>query len=319
LEKIMRSLIFISVLLISAPLMATVNFTVEATGNQVTIGYTSDPGDDVRGVALLLESNLSNTVSSVDSVATAFNTFIDFAYEDPCSYTVGSDGGNLLNCIAKHDGPGVDSPADLPSVVCLGVLDEGGAQAPGPESTANLITLTMSNGSTNTLTISADTLRSETGAVGSDSLATNLPITIEIPTITECAECSDCFPTAHADYAAWLTAGTHMGCSAGRGPAAWCYEFQCKGDTDGQFTGKDKAGKRIYVSSADLETFLAGWQKPETDTGFCGFIAADNDHAFTGKDKAGKRVYVSSADLETFLAGWQTPETDTHFTTSPCF
>jgi hypothetical protein len=118
-----------------------------------------------------------------------------------------------------------------------------------------------------------------------------------------------CFPSGHVDYPMWVKALY---------PSCWCCQFQCRGDADCGFTGKDKNGKRQYVSLPDLTIFNAGWLKFETDPAFSTFICADFNHGFDGKDKTGKRQYVSLPDLTIFNAGWLKPETVPHFT-PPCF
>lgn len=282
LEKIMRSLIcLIAVLMITAPVMATVNFTVTGAGQQVTIGYTSDPCDSVRGVALLVTCSTGNKMNTVDSIATAFNTYIDYAYDDPCAYTVGS--GALTDAIAKHDGPGVDATRILPSVICMGVLDESAGQASGPGSTDNLITFTMDNSLTNTITIAADTLRSETGAVGSD-LDTNLPITIQLPASTDCL---DIGTDPSFDY--WVAQGK---------PDCWCYPRQCHGDANGTSTGSAFAGY-VYVGVPDLDIMAPafGVKEDPKGPGISGIqVCADFDHDQTGSAFAGY-VRVGVPDL----------------------
>ncbi|MBN1765956.1 MAG: hypothetical protein JW860_11905 [Sedimentisphaerales bacterium] len=291
----MRSLIcLIAVLMITAPALATVNFNVSASGTQVTIGYASDPGDQVRGVALKLTYTLGNRVNTVDSIATEFNTFIDYAYDDPCGYTVGDDGGDLRNCLAKDDGPGVDTvgPAVLPTVICLGVLDESGGQASGPGTTDNMITFTLDNQTPGTLTIAADTLRSETGAVGSD-LATNLPITIELPAA------SGCFDPEHADYDYWVAAGE---------PSCFCYMHQCQGDADGIKHGSSKTGY-YRVGAPDLSLLLSGWKilEPTKGPGLAASdpeICADFERDLGGSSKTGY-YRVGATDLSILLANWK--------------
>ena len=122
---------------------------------------------------------------------------------------------------------------------------------------------------------------------------------------------SECFPSGHDDYAIWLQAGR---------PACWCNEFQCKGDADGLFGGKDQYGKRQWVVLTDLNILIAGWQEKDGPNGEVGsWICADFDHAFGGKDQNGKRQWVVLDDLNILIGGWQKKDDDPHFTTNPCF
>jgi hypothetical protein len=109
-------------------------------------------------------------------------------------------------------------------------------------------------------------------------------------------------------------------------PTCWCpasgggSDFQCKGDADNDFVGKDKPGSRQWVTSDDLNILIAGWQKYDDSSGNVGtWICADFDHDFVGKDKNGSRQWVTSDDLNVLIAGWQKYDDDTYFTTSPCF
>ncbi|MBN1764975.1 MAG: hypothetical protein JW860_06930 [Sedimentisphaerales bacterium] len=302
-----KAVCLIAVLVITAPALADVNFEVSASGTQVTIGYTSDPGDQVRGVALLVTCSLGNRVNSVDSIHTAFNTFIDYAYDDPCAYTVGDDGGDLRNCLARHDGPGVDTvgPAVLPTVISLGVLDESGNQAPGPQTTDNLITFTLDNTTANTLTISADTLRSETGAVGTNGdLDTNLPIWCEEGPPPKCLtpETAVNPPTHLTDpgfnyYDEWVAMGE---------PTCWCYATQCHGDADGSQSGNSKTGY-YRVGPDELNLIINGWKvlEPTRGPGLIGsnLICADFDHQEAGNSKTGY-YRIGPDDLTILLANW---------------
>jgi hypothetical protein len=119
-----------------------------------------------------------------------------------------------------------------------------------------------------------------------------------------------CYPDTDPDYSLWLSVGE---------PVCWCYRYQCKGDTDNQFSGKDKDGNRQYVTLPDLTIFNAGWLKRDSDPAFSTFICADFDHEFCGKSKPGRRVFVCLPDLAIFNAGWLKPETVPHFTSPLCF
>lgn len=39
----------------------------------------------------------------------------------------------------------------------------------------------------------------------------------------------------------------------------WDYPYQCHGDTDNDFNGKDKYGSRVYITLSDLTLFSASW------------------------------------------------------------
>jgi len=119
-----------------------------------------------------------------------------------------------------------------------------------------------------------------------------------------------CFPSQHPDYNIWVSVGK---------PACWCYRYQCKGDANGYFDGKDADGERRWVDLADLIIFGAGWLKVDTEAGFNTWICADFDHTFDGKDQDGLRKWVNLPDLTIFGAGWLKVDTEPHFTQNPCF
>ena len=120
-----------------------------------------------------------------------------------------------------------------------------------------------------------------------------------------------CIDASSPHYTNWIKAGQ---------PQCWCYTHQCKGDADNNFSGKNKAGNRVWVDSSDLALFLACWQKKESDTAYSTYpcYCADFDHLFSGKDKAGLRIWVDSGDLTIFLAGWQKAESDPIFGPPVC-
>ena len=126
----------------------------------------------------------------------------------------------------------------------------------------------------------------------------------------------ECFPSSHADYAMWLKAGA---------PPCWCpppvgSDYQCKGDANVDFDGKDIYGVRKWVTLPDLTILSGGWQKVDTDITLpANFICADFNHDFDGKDIDGVRNWVTLPDLTILSAGWYKVDSDTHFTTNPCF
>jgi hypothetical protein len=126
----------------------------------------------------------------------------------------------------------------------------------------------------------------------------------------------ECFPVDHVDYPMWVKAGY---------PPCWCpapdgSDYQCKGDADGMFDGKDIDGKRQWVTLPDLTVLSGSWYKVDTDVTLPpNFICADFSHGFDGKDVDGKRQWVTLPDLTLLSGGWYKVDSDPHFTTSPCF
>jgi len=120
------------------------------------------------------------------------------------------------------------------------------------------------------------------------------------------------FPADDPDYPNWVKAGK---------PQCWGRDYQCKGDADGTFSGKDQDGKRVWVNLSDLNILVPAWGKVDNATWKANptWICADYDHAFSGKDQDGKRVWVNLSDLNILVAAWGKVDTNPVFSTNPCF
>ena len=131
----------------------------------------------------------------------------------------------------------------------------------------------------------------------------------------------DCYEGS--DYDTWVFVGR---------PRCWCsgdYQtdpptpyygsnYQCKGDTDGLYTGKGAGA--VYVNLADLAVFNGAWQLPVSHEDWIAhpeYICADFAHDSAGKDGGTTRVTLT--DLSIFNSAWQKPVSDPYFTTNPCF
>jgi hypothetical protein len=316
--RIHRETFLLILLLAAAPLYAAGEVNFVATNNSDgTCTVTFDANDlvGINPVAMALEIHVTGTdpchlITDVDGIDPFFDIYMDYAYDiesDPCSpgycYGCGSDP------TAKLSEPGVLELPHHDFVICMAGLGGPAKPLTGPnaDGTAFILHADNSRDPCNPVvgTISINALRG--GVIGTDGepMETNLPIPFSIN--NPCYHC-DCCPPG------W----TQEECFAIGCPDCWCYQYQCRGDADGGFTGKDKTGKRQYVSLGDLTIFNTGWLKYETNPAFSTFICADFDHGFTGKDKTGKRQYVSLPDLTIFNGGWLKYETNPHFTANPC-
>ena len=276
----MKKLIcLLAVMFMAAPVLADMNIVGEDLGSgQLKLSYYTDGGEEPRGVAIKLSmSNNATIEGAVDvlSVNPLFNTNIDYAYEDPCSYNIG-DGHPL----ADPDNPGVPDFGTGISVVtvCMGVLDPCGNQAPAggggtAEDPCDLITLQLYDpceaGST-VVTVSADELRSTTGAVGST-------IVVQYPGGVTVTFFTPCFPQDHPDYAQWQLMGELHGWKwgANSGPLCWCNPRQCHGDADSYDTddvplqnweGSGFTGY-MYVGTRDKNVLIGAYKKAQPTKG----------------------------------------------------
>lgn len=316
----MKKLILILVaLVVAAPCVAgTITFgTVDNDDGTCTITYYVN-GKPPVAMGLLVTAD--KNITAVTDIDEFFEIYMDYAYTvDPC-YTYG-DGHPIADPCAAG---AIDLP-QMKFVISMGGL--GGATSPPTKfpkmgSKQNPATLCVLHsdtqpplGGTTTGTITICPLRG--GVIDEDAKVMDpnnigSPGALVMPFVI-----SECFPSGHADYAMWAKAVK---------PVCWCptssgvpgaSDYQCKGDADGGFAGKDKDGARMWVTGPDLTILSAGWQKVDTEPGFEEWICADFDHAFGGKDKDGARMWVTGPDLTILSAGWQKIDTDAHFTTNP--
>ena len=208
-------IIMLAVIAMAAPLYAADPCDVVLTGDGSTgslvLSYTTNNGALPRGIGLKCEV-LGGAVVDVDSDAVVadpcFNTFIDYAFMDPCNFTIGAGHPIADPCFA-----GVLDPCTGVDVfsICMGVLDMTGNQNAGPATSASLISIPLTSAAASvTIRISEDTLRG--GVVGS-ALTTNLPIDVVVSFST------DCFQGTPEQVAAWTAWGK---------PANWCEPcFKC--------------------------------------------------------------------------------------------
>ncbi|MCF7954948.1 MAG: hypothetical protein K9M75_04010 [Phycisphaerae bacterium] len=123
-----------------------------------TIVLTTAAGENVRGLAIVVES--ANPITAVAKGDAVFNVFMDAAYEaeaiTPGSYAIG-DG----EPVADPDAKGTIALGGTRISLCMGALDETGNQAAVPAGTIDVATITTACGE---VTITADALRG--GIVG---------------------------------------------------------------------------------------------------------------------------------------------------------
>jgi hypothetical protein len=281
----MKKLAMLLLLAAAVPAMATITFTaMDNEDGTITIGYASDGADAPRAIALTVSLSDGATVDPAAGVVVEsedFITYMDYAYsayDGGEGYEIG-DGHPL----AVVDAAGrLEAPASEFSI-CMGVLDEGGNQAPG-ESSDTLVTLTLDiPGESTTVSISADTLRGpDSGVVGDAEIMSVMPEDFVVGG-------SVCYiKPGHADYDDWVEAGE---------PECWCREYQCRGDADGnQFAGSWVFGP------FDLDILVKSWNKNPGDDGYN--VCADFDH----RKFAGARVF-GPFDLQILIDNWNKPVT----------
>ena len=292
------------VLTLASSLMAAnvVITAVDEGSGVVSIKYTSD----VNVSAFALDVNVTGgNITAVNNYHTGESTSSSKGY----GIFMGVNGVDINDAGVVQDWGSPIAAATEPCasgtgigtnrvILGLGALYEDGNQ---PALSGTLCKVVVDGGSQLCVT-EEDTCRG--GVVLEDGNGTDA-------NLTNACVSFECFPSDDPDYSNWLKAGS---------PQCWCNEFQCKGDTDGIFEGKDKDGKRQWVTGADLDVLAAAWQNYDDATWDANptWICADFNHSYEGKDKDGKRQWVTGGDLDILAAGWQKYDTDSHFTTNPC-
>lgn len=285
-------------MMIAAPAMA----------EDMAITVTAGPGDGTfvvsyvstiapRGVAFKVTVTGANITGSSAQNA-AFNANIDYLYSNPGA---GIGDGDAL---ALDGGPGefVPGPGTNVAIISAGVLDELGGQAAGPLS-GDLITIETDLVGSAIVTVVADTLRSDTGAVGS-TITTDFAAA---ENVSFDGGPDECFDDTHPDYPAWLAAGS---------PECWCNAHQCQGDGAGNLGGSDKGGW-YYVGNLDLNILMLAWNVKEAPDGLgidtivgpSGIpgICADYARNLGGSDKGGW-FHVGNFDLNRMMFNWNKKE-----------
>jgi len=260
-----KLLLILVVAAISAPLYAAGGITFVATDNTdgtCTVTFTAtDPCIPPVAMGLNVkvdgDSDPCHLITAVDGMNSFFEIYMDYAYDDPCSYTYGAGNPVADPCAAGS--------ASLPSYnFCISMGGLGGETDPDekPAPTSGTAFVLTAGNLTDpcdpvTGTISLNALRG--GVIGTDTepMTTNLTIPFTISYVPE----TECMAATHPDYAAWDAAGK---------PDCWCYEYQCRGDADGimQYSRP--------VMSYDLAIIKAAYGQvlPPGDPGHC----ANFDH-----------------------------------------
>ena len=237
-------IIMLAVVAMAAPLFAQdVTFTEgDCSGGSLVLNYTcADPGVTPRGIGLKCEVLAGDTVD-VDSDAVVadpcFNTFIDYAFMDPCNFAIG-DGHPM----ADPCGAGVLDPSTGVDVfsICMGALDQTGNQLAGPGASSPLVSIPLaSTAGSVTIRISEDDLRG--GVVGS-ALSTNLPIDVVVSFGPACWN-YPCFYWGDADGDNLVTSVDVQILSA-----AWSGAYNPCADFD----------KDGLITSVDVQRIIDGW------------------------------------------------------------
>ncbi len=335
----MRKIVLaIIVLLLAVPALATVRIdAIDEGGGVVRIDYTSDEPNKVIGFALLIDVNGAN-ITDVNEYLKGESTASKRGYGiflDPFGGVEIDLDGNLIgrlwgSSVSDSQQPGAAGTGIGTNKVIaeMGALHypPGDTEANAPGDSGTLCWVTVS-GNCSMSIIPEDTFRiGVTLSNGRSSADNGPPVDVNAPGYDGRPAFDiifdKCFPGSPSgntwpnwnEYDYWVAAGE---------PPCWCakafaegypkYGYQCKGDADGDFTGKDQLGKREWAGFNDYQILAALWQKKDNDPNFFNHpraYCADLDHAFTGKDVDGKREWVGFGDWQVLAANWQLKDND---------
>jgi hypothetical protein len=256
----MKKLALLLVLAMAIPAMADIAFTSawDDVNEELVIGYSADPGDGPRGLALKV--SLTNG-AGVDYDATClvnseFNTFMDYAHDVGASYEL--EEGTPLAMVGSAGTLPATPAVHSEFVISMGVLkDPQGAALDGGPYELIRIPLNDNDAQNTVVSITADTLRGPaSGVVGDAEIPSNMPDDLEIN--------FDCYKGP--DYAEWVEVGK---------PSSWCNDYQCHGDANNA-TETYGRGSVTRVGYDDIAILIASF-KNDGNAGFD--LAADFNHA----------------------------------------
>ncbi|MHC4676595.1 MAG: DUF7901 domain-containing protein, partial [Planctomycetota bacterium] len=116
----------------------------------------------------------------------------------------------------------------------------------------------------------------------------------------------ECYPSDDPHHQTWLNVGA---------PQCWCYQYNCKGDTDN--IGAGGGSNKKYVVVADLNLLGAARAKKVTDPTLpANYQCANFDRLSAGSGV--NKKYVVVGDLNILGTGWALKVTDPVFATNPC-
>jgi len=297
----MRTLILtLTVLLLAAPVWATVEITAEWDGQDITIGYTSDEGM-VRAFAIDIAATGGN-ITAISGYTAGDDTgtygifpgsFDDNIVVDPETGEVVSWAVAGYTPVAPSDDTGALGDIPGPGITIeMGSLYPEGGNAP-PETEGDLCTITV-DGDVTEVCITANAIRGN--VVLEDA---NEPDTLVVPGCVE-KPGGECFPTTPdyaLQYADWVEYGK---------PDCWCNstaiagtptqlgDYQCYGDANGDTEGVFK----FRVGLDDLDLIIDNWKLRMTQNPN---PCADVNHKSEGVFK----FRVGLDDLDLIIENWK--------------
>jgi len=291
-----KTILAILILLLAGPAMAsTVAISITPYGNVdgdcngwAKLSYTADA--NVRAFALKITATRDSVTGNAAKISDIKNYFTGESTSSSKGYGIffGENG------IDVNSSGGVDSygnpvyDANLPGAAGTGIgtntviLGMGSLYQDGNQPPRNGKLCDLRVNKTCKLSATAETTYSG-GVVMEDGTSPTLTLTAATNVVIYT------FPLSHPYYNTWGSYGK---------PKCWCYDRQCKGDTDNLQQGTPV---KHWVLTSDLTTFLGAWKRADSlVTG--NLKCADFDHI-----KAGTPVkfIVFTGDLTILLNNWK--------------
>jgi len=269
----------IAVLALTAGVYADVVITAApgtgANAGKLVLSYTADAGDELVGLAVVLDAGTGGDTIKVTSgwaIDSFFDVFIDAYKTDPAKLDDTTFGDDGTTPFADTEGPGQVTTDSAKVSLCLAALP---ADHLGKASSAELAVIDVNDGDADnevTVCVTLDTLRG-----GPVDIEGAVAATINGSCVTIILGTPECLKNTAPEYNAWVSYGK---------PDCWCFRRQCNGDANGAAV----LGK--WVTSADLNILKAVYNATLANVlAYPGGICADFNHAAVlGKP-------VTSADL----------------------
>jgi len=266
-----KTFLALMVLILSTPAWATVTISLsqdKTDVNKVWVHYNNTDSNLIRAFALKIkvDKGVIKSISNykTDGVSTAASKGYGI-YMGNIAITGDGNVTSYGNPVAPASAP--DGPNQLGSnniVIEMGSLYQSDGNKPAND--ANLCAVWVSADCNVCVTENA----TRGGVVMENAMpptSLSLPCNVKITL--------DCFPSAKASYADWVTLGK---------PACWCAPtFQCFGDAD----GKTETLSKYRVYGNDISVISSNWKKKAGDLTLN--ACADVDH--TKETLSNYRVY----------------------------
>ena len=260
-----RAVLFVSIMCFfcASSLAATIDMIDNGDGT-CTITVTAEGAVNIVGLGLDIDVQSGGNITAATVDTATFNIFLDTAHDlevtAPGSYTYGAG-----TCIANQDAVG---EAAISNSFCISAAALNGEATAGATGSA-YVEIIVTFDADSTICVKKNALRG--GIILADGTGEG------ISNGTAGVVCSTVIPPPVCDCYQWSIPGDYEEAVAVGCPDSWCYQYQCRGDADGQ---NEPIGKGFFaVGFNDIDILLEGFNAPYGgDPLIDPWIAADFDH-----------------------------------------